>query len=141
MAFERLGWRWYDLVLSKWDLPSWLHRGMLALAHSRAVQACRGGARGPLRRLARPLGMGGATSPLGWNMCYDPVVWLLGVAVEFACPTYVSDLATHSRAGTDLPRPAPPAYCRTCCWTPRLDAQMSVGDHCRTLPCSSGLAH
>ena len=77
MAFERLGWAWYAHILKRWGLPAWLRRGMLALARNRAVQARRGGTLGPVRQLARSLGMGGTASPLGWNMSYDPIVWVL----------------------------------------------------------------
>merc|ERR1712155_439755 len=93
MAFGRVGWAWYALVLERWKLPEWLRRGMLALARNRAVQARRGGTLGPIRSLARSLGMGGTAFPLGWNMSYDPIVWILGITLSICCPTYVDDLA------------------------------------------------
>ena len=66
---------------------------MLALARHRAVQARRGGTLGPVRLLSRSLGMGGTASPLGWNMSYDPIVWVLRTTISICCPTYVDDLA------------------------------------------------
>ena len=53
-AFDRLSLAWFAEVL-----PPWLVRPMLSLVVGRAVRMHRDGRPGPLRRLYRPLGMGG----------------------------------------------------------------------------------
>ena len=72
MAFERVGWRWYSMVMTGWHVPRRIHSGMLALVRNCAAQAFRGGRPGPIRPLPRSLGMGGTAFPLGWTMSYDP---------------------------------------------------------------------
>ena len=32
MAFERVGWLWFSMVLAGWQVPQWILRGMLSLA-------------------------------------------------------------------------------------------------------------
>ena len=93
MAFERVGWLWFSMVLTGWQVPRWIFRGMLSLAKNCAVQAFRGGRPGPVRPLSRSLGMGGTGSPLGWSMSYDPIIWFVGEAVRLRRPTYVDDTA------------------------------------------------
>ena len=36
--------------------------------------------------------MGGTSSPLTWNVCFDPVLVALAITVDAAAPTYVDDL-------------------------------------------------
>ena len=39
--------------------------------------------------------MGGAASPLGWNMGYDPIISAVSDTVRAPTPTFVDDLAAH----------------------------------------------
>eukprot|EP00974_Lingulodinium_polyedra_P070914 6863748-Lingulodinium_polyedra.AAC.1 len=70
-----------------WDAPEWVRNVTCALICGRSVAARIGNKLGPLRRLARSIGMGNTPSMLLWAIGYDPVV----EAAQGA--TYVDDLA------------------------------------------------
>ena len=50
-----------------------------------------------MRTLARSLGMGGAASPSGSCLAYDPISKAVGAALTIPRPTYVDDLAALVR--------------------------------------------
>ena len=91
-AFERLSHSWLRFVLDGWRMPRWMVTAFLVMVIGRHVcSVLATGATKP-RALYRGVGMGGTSSPLTWNVCFDPVLVALAVTVDAAAPTYVDDL-------------------------------------------------
>ena len=46
--------------------------------------------------------MGRPASPFTWNVTYDPIIFILALALGIECPTYVDDLAGNCRGIGEL---------------------------------------
>ena len=91
-AFERLSHTWLRLVLDGWRMPRWMVKAFLVMVIGRHVCSMLATGATKPRALLRGVGMGGTSSPLTWNVCFDPVLVALAVTVDAAAPTYVDDL-------------------------------------------------
>eukprot|EP00969_Alexandrium_andersonii_P323323 14285480-Alexandrium_andersonii.AAC.1 len=72
-------------------MPDWIIRCLWSLVSERAVRAAGEGDLGPIRALARSIGMGGPASPLLWALAYDPVIVGTSDTARAPTPTCVDD--------------------------------------------------
>lgn len=90
-AFERVGALFVQELVLAWRLPRWVTRIMLRAVTRRRIAMVFGSYIGPRRQVHRGFPMGLPSSPLKWNMSYDPIVVLFEVLSGAAAPSFVDD--------------------------------------------------
>ena len=90
-AFEMVSHRWLRRILRAWRFPSWAAAAILALVEGRTIHDPRLG-RMRMPGFRRGTGMGGPASTLTWELGFDPVSWVAGMAAMCALLVYVDDL-------------------------------------------------